>query len=99
MIQQGLPFFNSRDRGRLNAVRNLLASISDELRKQAEAVQGIVDFSTQELPSLLREFSPFQLESSDHQARAPLSTQPFKIEDFSLASNRPAVFSSTTELL
>jgi len=99
MTQQGLPFINSRDRGRLNAVRNLLASISDELRLQKEAVQGIVDFTTQELPNLLRDSAPFRLESSDHQSPTLLSTLPFQIGDFSSAPNRPAVFSSVTELL
>ncbi|HZS09267.1 MAG TPA: DNA double-strand break repair nuclease NurA [Blastocatellia bacterium] len=100
MTQPGLPFFNPRDRGRLNAVRNLLASVSDELRRQADVVQGIVEFTTQGLPDLLKGFSPFALTSADHLNPSSLSRLPFQINDFSRnSSTRPAVFSSTTELL
>jgi hypothetical protein len=99
MTQPGLPFFNPKDRGRLDAVRNLLASVSDELRRQAEAVQGIVDFTTQTLPDLLRT-TPFSLTSADHLNPVSLSQQPFQISDFSTKpATRPAVFSSTAELL
>lgn len=100
MTQPGLPFFNPRDRGRLNAVRNLLASVSDELRRQADAVQGIVEFTTLILPDLLRASSPFNLISADYLNSLPLSRLPFQISDFSSnPATRPAVFSSTAELL
>jgi len=99
MTQPGLPFYSPRDRGRLNAVRNLLASISDELRRQATVAQEIVIFVAQELPALLKQFAPLKIESAGHQNPVQLSGLPFQIRDFSSNPNRPSVFSSTTELL
>lgn len=99
MTQPVLPFYNPRERGRLNAIRNLLASVADELRRRAWVAQEIVVFVTRELPNLFRKFSPLVLESADYQNPFLLSQRPFELNDFSLRPNRPEVFSSTTELL
>jgi hypothetical protein len=59
-----LPFYTPRDRGKLYALRNILAAITDELRTQARVAQEVVQFLVQELPDLLRRHTPFNLQSA-----------------------------------
>lgn len=37
--------YDPRDRGKLNSLQNIIASISDELRKQAPIAQELVGFT------------------------------------------------------
>jgi len=100
MIQQNLPLYNPRDRGRLNALRNIIAVISDELRRQAPIVRAIVDFTTRQLPWLLRQHKPFSILSPDHINPIKVSPYPFDIYDLVQMSNRPEghVFPTVAEL-
>ena len=93
MTTQGeLPFYNPRDRGKLNALRNIVATVTDELRSQEAVARGIVDFTTRELPDILRRNTPLILESSNHLNLEQISPYPFEISDFVQDGQRPEVF-------
>jgi hypothetical protein len=53
-MQSTLPFYTPRDRGKLYALRNILAAIRDELRTQAPVAEEVVRFAVQDLPQILR---------------------------------------------
>jgi hypothetical protein len=55
MDQMSLPLYNPRDRGRLNALRNIVAAVSDELREKSHVAEGIVDFTTIGLQRRIRD--------------------------------------------
>ena len=58
MAQLNLPLYNPRDRGRLNALRTMVAAVSEELRRQAPVAQGIIDFTVNQFPQILRQYTP-----------------------------------------
>lgn len=100
MQQLGLPLYNPRDRGRLNALRNIVAAVSDELRRQQSVAEGIVAFTVEDFPRILRSNSPFELLSADVSNPQIVSPYPFEILD--LVQNRPNgldVFPSISELV
>lgn len=100
MSQQVLPVYNPRDRGRLNALRNIIAAVSDELRRQAPVAQGIVDFTTANLPAIIRRNTPFKIVSVDHVT--PKIASPYGFEILDLINGRSIdqeVFSSVSELV
>ncbi len=99
MTQLNLPLYQPRDRGRLNALRNILASVSDELRQQAPVAQGIVDFVTVELPNILRQTTPFQISTADNVNPVSASPYDFEIHDLVQMQNRPEVFPAVSELV
>lgn len=99
MYQLGLPLYNPRDRGRLNALRNIVAAVSDELRQQQSVAQGIVDFTVNDLPRILRNNTPLPLLASDTQNPQRISPYDFEILDLIQMLNRPDVFSGVRELV
>ncbi len=60
-VQPALPFYTQRDRGKLYALRNILAAIRDELRTQAPVAQEVVHFAVQDLPDILRKNTPLNI--------------------------------------
>jgi hypothetical protein len=52
-VQPTLPFYTPRDRGKLYALRNILAAIEDDRRTQAPVAQEVVKFTVQDLPHIL----------------------------------------------
>lgn len=102
MSQMHLPLYNPKDRGRLNALRSILAAVSDELRQQAPVAQGIVDFSVSQFPQILRRHTPFQLLSiAEPSAPESVSPYPFELMDFieSPTATRPEVFPGVANLI
>lgn len=97
--QLSLPIYNPRDRGRLNALRNIVAAVSDELRLQAPVAQGIVDFTVSRFPQILHQYAPFQILSADYSNPTPVSPYDFEIADLVQMVNRPDVFASVADLL
>lgn len=100
MSQLNLPWSNPRDRGRLNALRNIIATVSDDLRKQAPTASSIVFFATDQLPGILRQNTPLQLLNAD--SSQPDSISPYSFEIFDFVTQRPAnseTFSTLSELL
>src|SRR5579885_926060 len=98
MSQLSLPMYTPRDRGRLNALRNIVAAISDELRQQESVATGIVQFATAEFPTILRQYSPFDIRPAND-TTALASPYPFELFDLVQAANRPDVFDSVAELI
>ena len=100
MTQANLPFHTDpRDRGRLNSLKSIIAAVSDELRQNADVANGIVDFTTGVLPTVIKQHAPFDLVSVDHSN--PQLISPYKFEILDLLDNRPAtpeVFPSVIEL-
>lgn len=99
MNQLSLPLYNPRDRGRLNALRNIVAAVSDELRRQAPIAQGIVDFTVRELPNILRQNAPLDILSADFPSPSPVSPYRFAIEDLVLSPRRQDVFATVADLV
>lgn len=98
MSQLNLPLYSPRDRGRLNALRNMVAAVSDELRRQAPVVQGIVDFTVSQLPQIVRRNTPLDIMSA---GSPPVSASPypFDILDFVQTVDRPEVFATAASLI
>lgn len=101
MAQLNLPWSNPRDRGRLNALRNIVAAVSDELRQQATTARGIVYFTTSQLPQILRRSTPLDILSANAAAPEQISPFPFQIFDFVQSPRQPdsEVFATIRELL
>ncbi len=98
MHQLGLPLYTPRDRGRLNALRNIIATVSDELRRQQSVAQGIVDFTVKDLPRILQQHTPLPLLSSESPSSQSISPDDFEILDLVQMQQRPDVFSGVREL-
>jgi hypothetical protein len=98
MAQLNLPLYNPQDRGRLNALRNILAAVSDELRRQAPVARGIVDFTVNELPQIFRQFTPFTIYPVDYNA-SPASPYPFEVFDLVQQPRDREVFITVAELV
>jgi hypothetical protein len=101
VTQLSLPWFNPRDRGRLNALRNIVAAVSDELRQQAPIARSIVAFTTDQLPRIMRQDTPFPIESADTISPYQISPYPFTIQDFVQLQRRPEteVFATVADLI
>lgn len=98
MTQLNLPLYNPRDRGRRNALQNILVSITDELRRTAPIAQEIVALAVDLFPELLAQNTPFELSSPDYSNPAPVS--PFKFDVHDLLNERTKdVYSSVDELV
>jgi hypothetical protein len=97
-VQATLPFYTPRDRGRLYALRNILAAIRDELRTQAPVAQEVVHFAVQDLPAILRENMPFDILSPDTTNPTQISPYPFEVHDL-ICGDRPDVFSTAADLV
>jgi len=89
---------NPREQGRLNSLRSILATVSDELREQADIIQGIVQFTTEEFPEILQQYTPINLRSTRSELITPY---PFTIGDLTQVepASRPAVFDSVSDLI
>ncbi len=98
MSQLSLPLYNPRDRGRLNALRNIISTVSEELRQQAPIAQGIVDFTVSQFPQILRQNIPLDIMSADFPNPMRVSPCPFKILDLIQTSGRPDVFPTVAQL-
>jgi len=96
MDQLNLPLHNPRDRGRLNALRNIVAAVSEELRRQAPVVQGIIDFTVNQFPQILRQHTPFNILSPDTVQASPY---PFEIFDLIRDAQRPDVFVTVADVI
>ena len=77
MDQLNLPLHNPRDRGRLNALRNIVAAVSEELRRQAPVVQGIIDFTVNQFPPGFCVSTPLQNSIARHCTSESLSIRNF----------------------
>jgi hypothetical protein len=98
MDQLNLPLY-PRDRGRLNALRNIVAAVSEELRRQAPVAQGIIDFTVNQFPQILRQHTPLDILSPDFPTPATVSPYPFEIFDLIQMANRPEVFATVADLV
>jgi len=99
VTQLNLPLYSPQDRGRLNALRNILAATSDELRRQAPVARGIVDFTVSDFPRILQQHTPFTILSSDANNNVPVSPYPFSIEDLVQSPRQTVVFATVAELV
>lgn len=99
MTQLNLPLYNPRDRGRLNALRNIVAAVSDELRRQAPVALGIVEFTVREFPSILRQNTPLNILSADSPNPVSVSPYPFEILDFVRGSRSADVYATVADLV
>jgi hypothetical protein len=99
MDQLNLPLYNPRDRGRLNALRNIVAAVSEELRRQAPVAQGIIDFTVNQFPQILRQHTPLDILSPDFPTPVPVSPYPFEIFDLIQIADRPEVFATVADLV
>jgi hypothetical protein len=98
MTQMQLPFAPD-DKGRRNALQNILLSIQDELRRQAPVAGEIVSFSVEFMPALIAN-AAIELLSADNQS--PVSVSPYDFEVHDLLRDRPAnqtVFRSVDQLV
>src|SRR6266702_1169117 len=92
MTQMSLPLYNPQDRGRLNALQNILLAVSDELRQQAPVIGGIIDFTVNDLPRILRQNTQLDILSATAPNPIRVSPYPFDILDLVQMPNRPQVF-------
>ncbi len=99
MTQMSLPLYNPQDRGRLNALQNILLAVSDELRQQEPVIGGIVDFTVNELPQILRQNTPLYILSATAPNPIRVSPYPFNILDLVQMPNRPQVFPNIGSLI
>ncbi len=97
-VQPTLPFYTPRDRGKLYALRNILAAITDELRTQAPVAQEVVRFAVQDLPYLLRQNMPLDLVSAHPTNPTRISPYPFEVFDLVPDNPRPEVFPTVADL-
>jgi hypothetical protein len=100
-VQPTLPFYTPRDRGKLYALRNILAAIEDGLRTQAPVAEEVVKFAVQDLPHILRQNTPLNLLSAHPTNPAPISPYPFEILDLVpqvQGQTRPDVFPTVADL-
>ncbi len=99
MTQLNLPLYNPQDRGRLNALQNILLAVSDELRQQERVIWGIIDFTVNQLPSILRQNTPLDILSANAANPIRVSPYPFGILDLVQTPNRPQVFQNIGSLI
>src|SRR6266852_1845253 len=99
MTQLSLPLYNPQDRGRLNALQNILLAISDELRQQERVIGGIIDFTVNQLPSILRQNTPLNILSANAANPTQVSPYPFEISDLVQTPSRPQVFQNIGSLI
>ncbi len=100
-VQPTLPFYTPRDRGKLYALRNILAAIEDGLRTQAPVAEEVVRFAVQDLPHILRQNTPLPLLSAHTTNPASISPYPFEIFDLvpqMQGQTRPDVFPTVADL-
>ncbi len=100
-VQPTLPFYTPRDRGKLYALRNILAAIRDELRTQAPVAQEVVKFAALDLRHILRKHTPLRVLSAHPTNAAPISPHPFEIHDLVppvQGEPRPEVFATVADL-
>lgn len=74
--------YNPRDRGKVNSLKNLLKSISNELRSQAPIARELVNFTVDNLPKILSDNVPLELKQVDPDSSELLSPYDFKVFDF-----------------
>lgn len=93
--------YDPRDRGKLHSLENIIASISDELRKQAPIAKELVDFTAKELPQILLDNIPLELRQANSDASELLSPYNFEVFDFIKSNTRPpkGVFSKVSEVI
>ncbi len=99
MTQMSLPLYNPQDRGRLNALQNILLAVSDELRQQGPVIGGIIDFTVNEFPGVLRQNTPLDILSASAANPILASPYPFEILDLVQMPNRPQVFQNIGSLI
>ena len=99
MTQMSLPLYQPQDRGRLNALQNILLAVSDELRQQEPVIGGIIDFTVNQFPDILRRNMPLDLLSAIAANPTPVSPYPFNILDLVQMPNRPQVFQNIGNLI
>jgi len=99
MTQLSLPLYAPQDRGRLNALQNILLAVSDELRQQGPVIGGIVDFTVSELPRIIHENTPLDILSANPPNLIRVSPYPFAIHDLIQAPQRPPVFQNIGSLI
>lgn len=101
-MQLSLPLdYDPRDRGRLNTLQNILASVSDELRQQAPIAQEIVNFTANQFSTILLQNTPLELKQADYSSQELLSPYKFEILDLIKQNTRPSkgVFETVVDLI
>lgn len=98
MNQLSLPLYNPRDRGRRNALQNIILSISDELRRTAPIAAEIVEFSVNVFPELISGDEALALLSPDYSSDEPISPYAFEILDL-IADRRWDTYPQVEELV
>src|SRR5260370_39676633 len=99
MTQLNLPLYNPQDRGRLNALQNILLAVSDELRQQERVIGGIIDFTVNQFPNILCQNTPLDILSAKAANPVRVSPYPFEILDLVQMPNRPQVFQNIGSLI
>ncbi len=100
MYQLNLPLGDLvRDRGRLNALRNIRAAVETGLQRRATVAQGVIDFTVNQFPQILRQHTPFDILSADPSNPLSMSPYSFEILDLISGTNRPQVFSTVDQLV
>lgn len=101
MDQLNLPLDDLvRDRGRLKALQNLIAAVSTGLERKATVTQGIIKFTVSEFPNILRQHTPFPIQSAAPPSNPQrLSPYDFEIFDLIQGNNRPSVFPTIANLV
>jgi hypothetical protein len=99
MSQLSLPFSFPQDRGRLNALQNILLATGDELRRREPVIEGIIDFTVSQFPSILRNNTPLNILSASASNPTQVSPYPFNLLDLIQVPNRPQVFQNIGDLI
>lgn len=99
MNQLNLPFSFPQDRGRLNALQNILLATTDELRLKEPVIGGIIDFTISQFPDILRNNTPFNILSANASNPTLVSPYPFELLDLVQVPNRPQVFQNIGDLI
>jgi hypothetical protein len=87
-----------KDRGKLNAVRSIIAAISDELREKEGNTSSVVDFLTEDLPSILSDAEPIPVLSRDS-SKGEIAPDSFEVRDFVQNPDRLEVYGSAQDLV
>jgi len=104
-LQLSLPLSFRRDRGQVNALKNIIAVIEYEFDPQPQQTNNIaeiskvIDFCVNQFRGILERCSPFDLLAHEPSAFPSVSPYPFGIHDLIPNRNQRKVFSTLNELV
>jgi hypothetical protein len=76
-----------------------MAAVSTGLQRKATVAQGIIDFTVNQFPQILRQHTPFEIRSAAPSNPTLLSPYAFEIFDLIQGASRPQVFSTVADLV